>query len=89
MFGKTLQKRAFSQAQLASMTIPGASYTARNQLFINGKWQDAKSGKTFDVINPGTGKLITKVSAGGKEDIDAAVTAARIAADKWERVTPF
>ena len=52
------------------------------QCFIGGKWQPAKSGKTFDTINPATEEVIAKVAEGGKEDIDAAVKAARQALDK-------
>ena len=28
------------------------------KLYINGKWVDAKSGKTFDVEDPATGKRL-------------------------------
>ncbi len=52
------------------------------QCFIGGKWQPAKSGKTFDTINPATEEVIAKVAEGGKEDVDAAVKAARQALDK-------
>ncbi len=52
------------------------------QCFIGGKWQPAKSGKTFDTINPATEEVIAKVAEGGKEDIDSAVKAARQALDK-------
>ncbi len=47
------------------------------QLFINGKWSDARSGKTLDVINPATGRVIATAAAGDAEDIDLAVKAAR------------
>ena len=45
--------------------------------FINGKLVDALSGKTFDCINPATGKLLTKVAACDEKDIHTAVLAAR------------
>jgi len=32
------------------------------QLFINNKWQDAQSGKTFPTINPATGEVICQVA---------------------------
>lgn len=56
---------------------------------INGQWQNSKSGKTFDTINPGTGELITKVQSAGVEDIDLAVRAASEAAKEWEKVPQF
>ena len=47
------------------------------QCFIGGKWQPAKSGKTFDTINPATEEVIAKVAEGDAADIDLAVKAAR------------
>lgn len=38
---------------------PNIQYT---QLFINNRFVDAKSGKTFETVNPATGKVITKVA---------------------------
>ena len=46
-------------------------------LFINGKWQDSVSGKSFETVNPATGKVICNVAEGDKADIDLAVAAAR------------
>src|SRR4029077_11071710 len=47
------------------------------QCFINGKWQAAKSGKTFDTINPATEEVIAKVAEGDAADVDLAAKAAR------------
>jgi acyl-CoA reductase-like NAD-dependent aldehyde dehydrogenase len=32
-------------------------------LFINNRFVDAKGGKTFETINPATGRVITRVAA--------------------------
>lgn len=45
-------------------------------LFIGGQFVDAKSGATLEVINPVNGKVIGKVAAGDKADVDAAVKVA-------------
>src|ERR1700730_12792640 len=60
------------------------------KLLIDGKWVAAKSGKTFPVEDPATEEVITKVPAGDKADIDAAVAAARRAfeAGPWSRISP-
>ena len=60
------------------------------QLFINGQWADAASGKTFETLNPATGETLAHVAEGGAEDIDRAVRAARKAFDHgpWSRLTP-
>jgi aldehyde dehydrogenase (NAD+) len=46
-------------------------------LFINGRFVDSASGKTFPAINPATGATICQVAEGDKADIDGAVKAAR------------
>src|SRR5271165_5194057 len=60
------------------------------QLFINGQWADAASGKTFETPNPATGETLARIAEGGAEDINRAVRAARSAFDDgpWSRMTP-
>ena len=60
-----------------------------HQLFINGQWVDAASGKTFETPNPATGETLAHVAEGGTEDIDRAVRAARRAFEEgpWGRMT--
>lgn len=58
------------------------------KLLINGKWQEAQSGKTFDVFNPATGKVIAQVAEGDKADVDLAVKAARAAFPAWAALPP-
>ncbi|KAG8723444.1 aldehyde dehydrogenase (NAD(P)(+)) ald5, partial [Ceratobasidium sp. 395] len=50
-------------------------------LYIDGKWVDGSNKTTIDVINPTTGKVITKVSEGTEKDVDTAVQAAQKAYD--------
>ena len=63
---------------------------APRQLFINGQWVDAASGKTFETPNPATGDTLARVAEGDAEDINRAVTAARRAFESgpWSRTTP-
>ena len=49
----------------------------RNKAFINGKFVEAKSGKTFNSINPATDEVLTSVAECGQEDVDFAVEKAR------------
>jgi phenylacetaldehyde dehydrogenase len=60
------------------------------QLFINGKWTDAASGKTFETPNPATGETLARVAEGDREDINRAVGAARKAFEDgpWSRMSP-
>jgi acyl-CoA reductase-like NAD-dependent aldehyde dehydrogenase len=42
------------------------------KLFINGKFVDSASGKTFESIDPGTEAPIATVAQAGKADAEAA-----------------
>jgi len=46
-------------------------------LYINGKFVHGVKNTTIDVINPTTGKLLTKISEATAEDVDIAVRAAQ------------
>ena len=63
--------------------------SAPRQLFINGQWTDAASGKTFETPNPATGETLARIAEGDAEDINRAVRAARAAFNgPWSRMTP-
>jgi len=58
-------------------------------LFIDGKWQPALSGATFQTLNPATGQVLAEVAHGAAADIDLAVAAARRALEgPWRRFRP-
>jgi len=60
----------------------------RKQLFINGQWRDAASGTTIDVVNPATEEVVATVASAEKDDVDAAVAAARGALDgPWGKLS--
>jgi len=72
-----------------SSTQTVASDTPRRyQLFIDGKWMDAESGKTFETPNPSTGATLAEVAEADKADVDKAVAAARRAFEgKWSKMS--
>ena len=49
----------------------------RDGIFIDGAFRAARSGATFDSIDPSTGRVLAAVASGQAEDVDAAVTSAR------------
>src|ERR1043166_2687795 len=59
------------------------------QLYINGEYVNAKSGATIDVIDPATTDVIARTPDANKDDVDAAVKAARAAFDEgpWKDAT--
>ena len=65
----------------STVALPKIHHT---ECFIDGKWRPAASGKTFETVNPATEEVICEVAEGDKEDIDAAVKAARRAFDRMD-----
>lgn len=57
---------------------------------IGGRWQESRSGKTFDVYDPSNEEVIAKVADCDQTDVDLAVAAARKAFDQgpWPRMSP-
>src|SRR5512138_1034806 len=58
------------------------------QNYINGKFVDATSARTLDVISPLDGNLLSKVPMSTAKDLDNAVKAAKAAFPKWSH-TPI
>ena len=67
-----------------------AALTFRGQAFIDGKFADAASGKTFGSVNPATGEVLAQVAECDEEDVNRAVAAGRKAFEdgRWSRMAP-
>lgn len=77
---------------LALLGDDARAFVARaGKLHIDGAWVDALSGKTFEVIDPASGEVFTRVSEGDAADVDRAVAAARAAFDHgpWSTMSPM
>jgi aldehyde dehydrogenase (NAD+) len=57
-------------------------------LFIDGAWQEPRSGEYFDTTNPARGDVLAGVAQANAEDVDAAVAAARAALTGWQALGP-
>jgi (Z)-2-((N-methylformamido)methylene)-5-hydroxybutyrolactone dehydrogenase len=59
------------------------------KMLIGGEWVDARSGKTFESINPYTGRAWATAPEADEDDVDRAVRAAREAFDEgpWGKMT--
>jgi len=55
----------------------------KKNFYINGKWVNPINQKELQVIDPATEKSCATISLGGKEDINAAVIAAKKAFETW------
>jgi succinate-semialdehyde dehydrogenase/glutarate-semialdehyde dehydrogenase len=58
-------------------------------LFIDGKWCEAGSGRTFKVTNPATGEVIGEAADGDASDARLAVEAAARAFPSWSAATAY
>ncbi len=56
------------------------------QLFINGQWCDAESGRTMPVFNPATGTEIGRLAHAGVADLERAAQAAQKGFELWRDV---
>jgi len=59
------------------------------KMLIDGTWVSSISGKNFPTYNPATGEVLAQVAEGDKQDVDAAVKAARKAFESgpWSRMS--
>ncbi|HUX72490.1 MAG TPA: aldehyde dehydrogenase [Steroidobacteraceae bacterium] len=60
------------------------------EIVIDGKRSAAQSGKTYEVVSPGTGRVVAKLPDCGPADVDRAVAAARksFEAGVWANLAP-
>ncbi len=58
--------------------------TYRN--YISGRWQPARSGATFESVDPATGEVLGVCARSGREDVADAVAAAKEAFGRWRKV---
>lgn len=58
--------------------------------FIDGKYVDSISGKTFDCLNPATNQLVAQIAECDREDVDLAVAIAkqRFESGVWSKRSP-
>jgi malonate-semialdehyde dehydrogenase (acetylating)/methylmalonate-semialdehyde dehydrogenase len=73
----------------ASISITAVSGVQARVLdnFVGGRWVPATTGELFDVTNPATGELLARAPLSGREDVEAAVAAARAALPGWRAVS--
>ena len=53
-----------------------ADYQDNYQLYIDGKWQDASDGETFNTYCPANGELLSTCAEATRKDVNDAVEAA-------------
>jgi aldehyde dehydrogenase (NAD+) len=61
---------------------------AHDGMYIGGEWRPAAGHEVIEVVNPADEQVIGSVPAGGAQDVDAAVRAARAAFPGWAATAP-
>ena len=61
--------------------------TLSNKAYINGLWVAASNNKTYEIINPANGKLLTTLPSMSSLDTEQAIAAANAALPAWKQRT--
>jgi aldehyde dehydrogenase (NAD+) len=61
---------------------------AHEGMYIDGEWRPATGPDVIEVVNPADEQVVGRIPAGGAEDVDAAVRAARAALPGWAATAP-
>src|SRR5262245_55207271 len=69
--------------------MPETGVPGPGRLLIDGRWDDARSGKTFATVNPADESVITQIAEAGAEDVDVAVAAGRkaLTSPPWSKMS--
>lgn len=57
------------------------------KFYVNGEWSSAISGESYEVKNPATGKVVSKVAYGDEHDAKLAIKSAANAFESWSSLT--
>ena len=60
-----------------------------DKLYINSEWVDAMDGAVYELINPSTEELISKIASAGARDTVLAIDAAAESFKTWKLTTPY
>jgi len=85
-----IRLRCFSRSAIISQhVVPKLKDPSllKSLAYVNGQWVGAKSGKTFEVHDPASGKLIGTMPEMGKDDVLAAIEAAAAAWPSYRKTT--
>ena len=59
------------------------------QLFINGEWRAARSGRTIPIVNPASGDTIGNLAFAEQADLDEALEAAAKGFAAWKKISAY
>ncbi len=67
----------------------GVERVSAKRMYVDGRWEEARSGRTYSIPNPATEATVAEVPDAGREEMCAAIAAARKAFDEgpWRKTT--
>lgn len=86
---RLLPSSSYSRSYAMAHSVPPLNDKSllKSQAYVNGKWVDAKSGQTFEVTDPSSGKVIGTMPEMNAEDTEAAIKAASEAFVSFKKTT--
>src|SRR5437762_653766 len=87
----TIDRSSNMLSQFAYSETAKKVLARKPQLFINNEWVDSTHGETIAVIDPSSGKEVSRFVDASDADVDRAVAAARQAFDdgRWSGLPPL
>nr|KAJ3398878.1 hypothetical protein HK105_005049 [Polyrhizophydium stewartii] len=82
---RTIHQLTSAMNTVETVTHKGKEYSLPVGLFINNKFVPSISGNRFHTVDPTHAKPIVELFEADKEDVDAAVKAAKAAYPKWSK----
>ena len=75
---------------MAAEAMPIAPVSLKTDLFLDGEFVPAASGRRFPTVNPATGEMLAEIAEAGPEDLERAVASARRAFESgpWASMKP-
>ena len=74
-----MKENAAKEEEMARQLVeaPTSEEVREYKMLIGGEWVEARSGKTFESINPYTGRVWATAPEADEEDVDRAVRASK------------
>lgn len=69
---------------MLSISLSKRSFSKVLKNYVNGQWVDSKATKFYDIVNPATQEIISKVPQTPKDEFDSAVELAKSTFKTWK-----
>ncbi|AOH57068.1 aldehyde dehydrogenase [Peribacillus muralis] len=63
-------------------------FSSMNKSYISGEWAEGLTGRTYDILNPFNGSLLSTVSLASSQQVQESFEHAKAAQKEWAKTTP-